>query len=223
MLKLVVKDLYLLRKSNIFIILYSLFMSIIGMFQNGVAYFLFPMCIFMMVYVTSFYINSYDDKNDTEVYFVSLPINKKDIVRAKYLSLILYIILFGISIIIFTNAIKALDSYLVLNILNGKPANIWNIIGALISILFFYSFYYPFYFKFGGNKLRMANSLIFMVIVLLPAALSKLSGGITDNIVFKWVTSLKYEQGLLLFSGVFFALYIVSMLLSQCLYYRRDI
>ncbi|WP_066495218.1 ABC-2 transporter permease [Abyssisolibacter fermentans] len=223
MLKLVVKDLYLLRKSNIYIILYSLFMSIIGMFQNDVAYFLFPMCIFMMVYVTSFYINSYDDKNDSEVYFVSLPINKKDIVRAKYLSLILYIILFGISTIIFTNAIKALDSYLVLNILNGKPANIWNIIGALISILFFYSFYYPFYFKFGGNKLRMANSLIFMIIVLLPAALSKLSGGITDNVVFKWVTSLKYEQGLLLFSGVFLALYIVSMLLSQCLYYRRDI
>ncbi|AFM43437.1 hypothetical protein Desaci_4600 [Desulfosporosinus acidiphilus SJ4] len=98
-----------------------------------------------------------DDKNRSEIMMLSLPLLRRDIVLAKYLSIFLY-------------AIIGLFSYLLAQTLvsvTGMPINaakitLPGILGAFSALIILVSIYFPLYFKLGYLRSRMIGMLVFL-------------------------------------------------------------
>jgi len=217
MFNLVKKDLKLATKINIFAVIYALFISAMGMSLPN-----FPpvnamyiLGIIMLVFISVIYSNGYDDKNKSEVVLNSLPIDRKDIVRGKYVTLIIFILISCIFTFVFTNAIKGLGIKP-----DGKPADILDIVVAMSLLLVFYSIYYPFYFKLGD--LRMFNAILWLFVFIGPTILGKIGKKfVTKNLITK-LASLNLRQiGLLVF--IFsIVIYFISLQISKRLYMTRE-
>ncbi len=169
MLNLVKKDLKLSKKINIFAVIYALFIATMGltMPDHPVANILYVLGMVILIFISVIYTNGYDDKYKSEIILNSFPIDRKDIVRGKYISLIIYIIIGCSAVLIFTNIILKIGI-----ITNGRSANIWNAIFAANISLIFYSIYYPFYFKLGEG-LRSFNTILWILMTVGPAIIGK--------------------------------------------------
>ncbi|NMB27171.1 MAG: ABC-2 transporter permease [Tissierellia bacterium] len=169
MLNLVKKDLKLSKKINIFAVIYALFIATMGltMPDHPVANILYVLGMVILIFISVIYTNGYDDKYKSEIILNSFPIDRKDIVRGKYISLIIYIIIACSAVLIFTNIILKIGI-----ITNGRSANIWNAIFAANISLIFYSIYYPFYFKLGEG-LRSFNTILWILMTVGPAIIGK--------------------------------------------------
>ena len=169
MLNLVKKDLKLSKKINIFAVIYALFIATMGLIMpdHPVANILYVLGIIILIFVSVIYTNGYDDKYKSEIILNSFPIDRRNIVRGKYITLVIYIIIACSAVLIFTNIIFKLGI-----ITNGRSANIWNAIFATNISLIFYSIYYPFYFKLGEG-LRSFNTILWILMTVSPAIISK--------------------------------------------------
>ena len=174
MFNLIKKDFILSRKINIFVVVYALFIAAMGLVMPDplVSTFLYTLGMLTLIFITVIYTNGYDDKYKSEIVLNSLPIERENIVRAKYMTLILFIIMSCSAVLIFTNIILKLG---VVSI--GKGASIWNVIFATNISLIFYSIYYPIYFKVGEG-LRSFNTILWILIAIGPSVLSKLMKGL---------------------------------------------
>ncbi|GMG97443.1 ABC-2 transporter permease [Tepidimicrobium xylanilyticum] len=169
MLNLVKKDLKLsgwLQK--IVGVLYALFIAGMGinMPNQMIANLLYILAMVSLIFILVIYTNGYDDKNKSEIILNSFPIDRVNIVRAKYLTLILFIV-FGTGIVYLFSKIA-----LVLYFGNSGGASIWNIIFVFNISLIFYSIYYPLYFKLGDG-IRLFNTILWMLMVIGPSIISK--------------------------------------------------
>ena len=169
MLNLVKKDLKLSKKINIFAVIYALFIAAMGltMPDHPVANILYVLGMVILIFISVIYTNGYDDKYKSEIILNSFPIDRRDIVKGKYITLIVYILIGCSAILIFTNIILKLGI-----ITYGRGANIWNAIFATNISLMFYSIYYPFYFKLGEG-LRSFNTILWILMTVGPAIISK--------------------------------------------------
>ncbi|MDQ0214019.1 ABC-type transport system involved in multi-copper enzyme maturation permease subunit [Oikeobacillus pervagus] len=100
-----------------------------------------------------------EDKNNSDIILMSLPIKRTIIVLSKYVSIYIYA------------AYAILGFYLVnliINLLNLRPDipfNFTGLIGAIIAVTLFCSISFPLIFKYGFIKAKMANLIIFFVFV----------------------------------------------------------
>ena len=62
----------------------------------------------MLTFISVIYTNGYDDKYKSEIVFNSLPIDRRNIVRSKYITLIIFILICCGIIILFTNILSIL-------------------------------------------------------------------------------------------------------------------
>ncbi|WP_077369050.1 ABC-2 transporter permease [Anaerosalibacter sp. Marseille-P3206] len=217
MFNLVKKDLKISIAINIFAVVYALFISVMGMnvpidFPVNIMYIL---GIINFVFVSVIYSNGYDDKNKSEVVLNSLPIDKVDIVRGKYLTLIIFILISCIFTFLFTNIIKGLGLTP-----DGRPVGIWDIVVAMSVLLVFYSIYYPFYFKLGD--LRMFNSILLILIFIGPTILGKIGKRFIKKDLITKLASLSLKQISLLIFIFTILMYFISLQISKKLYMTRE-
>jgi hypothetical protein len=165
MLKLVIKDILIQKKTFIMCIFYSLFAVVVFSqpFESGGPYIFGTISI---VYLLTFYANSYDDKNKCEVVLNSLPIRRTDIVVAKYLPVLLYsvigIVLMGIAGLLLKDIGIPLDI---------RIMNLDDIILCFIAVMLMFSIFYPFYFRFGLMKLKLINMILYLAFAFGPSML----------------------------------------------------
>lgn len=100
-----------------------------------------------------------EDKNNSDIILISLPIKKTTIVLSKYLSIFVYLAyaLIGFSLI-----------YLIANVFAVPyeiPLTKEGIVSAIASVIVFFSISYPLIFKYGYLKSKMPNLIIFFVLV----------------------------------------------------------
>ena len=218
MFYLVWKDLLLTKKVSIFILsLYAIFVSLLACKIPIFPEFLYGFCILIFVYITTIYANNYDAKNNSEVVLNSLPIERKEIVKGKYLSIMINIIICGLIIILSTN-LFALGG---LHFINRKAGFNDLVISFIITSIIF-SIYYPFYFKLERSKMALLNMVLYFFIFFTPSVLSKISEKTLRNPPIKKLISL-YEKNLIL--PLFIActlIYYLSYQVSKKLYYKRD-
>ncbi len=99
-----------------------------------------------------------EDKSNSDVLLVSLPIKRTTIVLAKYLSIYVFAAL-GLAIQAVIHALAEL-----MNISRiGFPITMDGIFGVFVSVSLIFSILLPLIFKFGFIKSRMVNSLIFIL------------------------------------------------------------
>jgi len=146
MLGLIKKD-FLIMKANfksmaiIFIIYIAL--AVQGTFD---ATFVVPL-IGIMLFISTF---SYDDFNNWNAYAVTLPDGRKNVVRAKYLSSIIFIVILGIISLVLSIAIN----YTKTNSINSEEV-ISSLMGTALSCVIIISLLYPIIFKFGATNGRI--------------------------------------------------------------------
>ncbi|WP_236913693.1 ABC-2 transporter permease [Clostridium sp. Cult2] len=219
MFNLVMKDLKISSKMSIFGLFFPIFISLAGLktgastLQVNIMYIL---AIFMITYFSVMYSNGYDQKNKVDIVINSFPINKKDVVRSKYLLLLIYVIMYSIAVIVMTNI------FILVGIgKGGRAAGIWDFIVALNLLLIFYSIYYPIYFK-SENGLAMFNQLIYMLIILTPAMLGKLGKTLQQTKIVNILIEMnikKISGVLLIFSIIIFY---ISLQISKIIYLRKE-
>lgn len=217
MFNLVKKDLKLSIKINIFAVVYALFISVMGVLLPNYApvNVMYISGIIMLVFISVIYSTGYDDNNKSEVILNSFPIDRKDIVRGKYVTLIIFILISCVFIFLFTNTIKGLGFNP-----EGRVANIWDIIVAINVILIFYSIYYLLYFKLGD--LKMFNSILWILVFAGPNILVKVIKRLETKDLLDKIANLNLKQinlYTLMFSIV---IYYISLQISKHIYLKRE-
>lgn len=218
MLNLVKKDLKLSKKINIFAAIYALFISAMGLSvsQDILSNVLYILGMIILIFVSVIYTNGYDDKYKSEIALNSLPIDRRNIVRGKYISLIIYIIISCGSVFIFTNLIRMMNI-----VQSGEGASLWNIIIATNIALIFYSLYYPFYFKLGDG-LRNFNTILWILMTVGPTIASKSVGYLMKLGYLEKLMNIDINRiniYLLVFS---IAIYYISLQISKKIYLKRE-
>jgi len=216
---LIVKDLKLSGKMNLFGLFFPVFISLAGVkaAQLNLRFnILYILAIFMITYFSSMYSNGFDYKNNSDLVLNSFPINKVDVVRGKYLVIFIYAALYSLSIIAITNI------YVLMGLADGgRTANIWDVVATLVLIMVFYSIYYPLYFK-SENGLATVNQLIYILIILAPALIEKFGGLLAQSFIFSKIIGLNVEKIAIIFLGISIFAYYISLQISKSIYLRKE-
>ena len=218
MFNLIKKDFILSRKINIFVVIYALFIAAMGLVMPDplVSTFLYTLGMLTLIFITVIYTNGYDDKYKSEIVLNSLPIERENIVRAKYMTLILFIIMSCSAVLIFTNIILKLGIAS-----TGKGASIWNAIFATNISLIFYSIYYPIYFKVGEG-LSSFNTMLWILMAIGPSVLTKLMERLNNIGYLEKIIDIDINRiniYVLIFSLIMFYM---SMKISEKIYRTRE-
>lgn len=168
----------------------------------------------MLVFISVIYSTGYDD-NKSEVILNSFPIDRKDIVRGKYVTLIIFILINCVLIFSFTNIMKIVGYKT-----DGRAANFLDIIVAINVILIFFSIYYLLYFKLGD--LKMFNLILWILVFAGPNILVKIIEGLETRGLLDKIANLNLKQinlYTLMFSIV---IYYISLQISKHIYLKRE-
>ena len=163
---LIIKDLCVIKnqmKSLLLVLALFIFLSIANKDATFVL-FLIPFYM-IMILITTF---SYDEFNKWECYCNSLPLSRKEIVKAKYL-------LFNASSLIVL-ILGVLASFIIPNFIeNTTFESIYaSIIGVAFGICLVISLLIPFYYKFGSQKGRIMLFLTVAILALLIGTITSL-------------------------------------------------
>ena len=203
---LIIKDLCVIKnqmKSLLLVLALFIFLSIAN---KDVTFVLFLIPFYMiMILITTF---SYDEFNKWECYCNSLPLSRKEIVKAKY-------ILFNASSLILI-MLGILASFIIPNFIeNITFESIFaSVIGVAFGICLVISLLIPFYYKFGSQK---GGIMLFLTI----AILALLIGAITSLDIFNNIELMNLINNLNNLSLGMFALLliIVTVILMTISYY----
>jgi hypothetical protein len=98
-----------------------------------------------------------DDKNTSEIMLNSLPLRRRDIVLAKYLSVFPYAALGILSFLLAQGMVTVIGIPISISQISSEE-----ILGALIAMVVMISIYFPIYFKFGSLRSRMVGMFLFL-------------------------------------------------------------
>ncbi|MFU0823450.1 ABC-2 transporter permease [Clostridium sp.] len=218
MLNLVLKDFKLGKRYNIFLLVYSLMISAFGLKMDHLPGILYVLSIVMISYISILYSNGYDEKYKIHIALNSMPINKKDIVRAKYLALILRILIVSGAIILFTSILNNLGVKAAV-----RTATFWDFILSFNLLGIFYSVYYPLYYKFEYNKFRIINMVLYILLLVIPGYITKF---LKSNMGLKfsnWLMDFRHLNQFHLFtSTLVLIVLVISMIISSKIYCNKE-
>lgn len=220
MLNLLFKDLLIQKKTFLFALFYIVFL--IFVFQKPpMSTAIYPMSTVAVVYLFTMNASGHDDKNRSEVLLNSLPVRRREIVLAKYLSTFLYIAIGLVGTTLFMVALGVAG----LEFLSRMPG-LQDIAGTLAGAVLLNSIYYPLHFKFGALKVRYFNMLLFLLIFFLPGFLVEyLKSHYSREAVVGLVTAVLNTPGWLQGSAVavlLLAALLVSLALSLRIYKNKE-
>ena len=145
MLGLVKKDLLMIKGNMRQVILFLVVFLILAFQENNIIV-IVPVFVSMMVFITTF---SYDEYNKWDAYAISLPVSRKNIVKAKYVA---SIILWAIALLV-TVVITGIMGLFEQNINYFEMFGM--ILGCVFSIVLLEAIMFPLIFKFGVEKGRI--------------------------------------------------------------------
>ena len=163
---LIIKDLCVIKNQMKTLLLVLAFFIIFSIINEDATFVLFLIPFYMiMILITTF---SYDEFNKWECYCNSLPLSRKEIVKAKYL-------LFNASSLIVL-ILGVLASFIIPNFIeNTTFESIYaSIIGVAFGICLVISLLIPFYYKFGSQKGRIMLFLTIAILALLIGMITSL-------------------------------------------------
>ncbi len=163
---LIIKDLCVIKNQMKTLLLVLAFFIIFSIINEDATFILFLVPFYMiMILITAF---SYDEFNKWDCYCNSLPLSRKEIVKAKYL-------LFNTSSLIVL-VLGILASFIIPNFVgNTTFESIYaSIIGVAFGICLVISLLIPFYYKFGSQKGRIMLFLTITILALIIGIITSL-------------------------------------------------
>lgn len=174
MFNLVLKDILIQKKSLATAVFFAIIMIIsFQSSQGNGAYIVGALAIVFLLISGAF---AYDKKNRGDVLINSLSVNRRDIVMARYISLIVFSII-AILIVSFVGMLVKIT---------GLPLKIdtitlKDVAGIYIVLIFMFSIYIPIYFKFGYMKSRLFNVLLYLGVFIISGLAAGIGRIIAEN------------------------------------------
>lgn len=220
MFNLLVKDILIQKKMVLISPFYALFFLLVFR-QPPMSEALYIMSTIAIVYILTMYASAYDDKNRSEVLLNSLPVKRRDIVLAKYLSIFLYTGI-GLAASVLIAFIAAAAGFAA----SVRPVNMGDVAGSLAAAVFLNAVYYPLYFRFGSIKVRIINMFLFLAIFFLPAFLTEYLKAhygpeTLQSLLIRLSGTPGWIQGIVL-AALFLALLLGSLALSLRIYENKE-
>lgn len=208
MLGLVKKDLLMIKGNLRQAILFLIVFIILALQENNIIV-IVPVFVSMMIFMTTF---SYDEYNKWEAYAISLPVSRKNIVKAKYFaSIILWVIALLVTVVI-TGIMGIFEQNLNYSEMFGM------ILGCVFSIVLLEAVMFPLIFKFGVEKGRIG---VFIGVFVIAALLGFIFTGIdleNANGFIEFFNNYYY----ILIPLVVVILMVISYFISKRIYLKKE-
>ncbi|HZJ57657.1 MAG TPA: ABC-2 transporter permease [Clostridia bacterium] len=178
MYNLIIKDILVQKKSLLFALGYCFFLVFAFQSLEGVTPIAASTVVVYFLIQNSF---AYEDKNKSEIIINSLPISRKEIVLAKYLSIFVYIGLAIVAYMIATLTVKVVRVPVKVEFPDLKDVTITLLLVSLMN-----SIYMPIIFRIGYLKAKIFNMVMFLLFFFIPMGVASLyenpkySAGISD-------------------------------------------
>lgn len=173
--------------------------------------------IFILSYVVSLVLTAREAKTKGDVVLNSLPLKRKEIVKGRYITMLLYTL--GIGAFIFI--LGTVMAFFVGISLGGTAPNIFTVLLGCSFVLLFFSVYLPVQYHNIG-KVQIFSSIFYMFFILGPYFFSRYAGGLFTTRFFEMLFSLD----LVVTSFIVFAfscfLYFLSYGVSVKIYKRKE-
>lgn len=160
MLQLILKDLQVQRREKTFFIVLFLSLCIAGILPNNLG--LASIQLLLGVYLLIVYANAFDFKYNAEIMINSLPLGRKEIVTAKYLSAFSFALIM-VAISLPVSFLLSYTEFLGTISMNLTMAIRFFMISFFLLCIYL-SFFFPVFFKLGYLKSRWANFFSFFII-----------------------------------------------------------
>lgn len=215
MFNLIIKDILIQKKTVLFTFVYMIFLIL---FLKDAGFISAMVVMTYILVITGF---SLEEKNKSDIMLNSLPIKRRNIVLAKYISAFIY---FGVGIAAYfltAIVIRLLGSPITMHSVTFEE-----IIGALFAITLLNGIYIPILFKVGYTKSRVVIFVMFFLVFFLGAAFTKIISKIQSNIfintIINFLTNKSDMQILVYLLGAIIIMILGSFLLSVKLYESRE-
>ena len=216
------KDLYNLYsyKSSLIIIILFCGIAIIGTEAINIA----PIVICSIVGMISLSTFSYDEMSKSNKYILTLPTNRKEIIKSKYILAIGATILGGILGIVLTIIIANIMNYL-------RPENLINLdyeslivstVGGMFGISLIQSIQIPSIYKWGAEKGRVQMFILVFILILLVLGIGYLIMNASFNINLETIENVMNQYGLILLVLLMAIMYFVSYKVSNRIYRNKE-
>ncbi|MCG8643261.1 MAG: ABC-2 transporter permease, partial [Desulfobacterales bacterium] len=160
MFNLIKKEFFIQKRNLLVAFLYSIFaMFVFQNFESG-AFIISGVAITYILFMNASFL---DEKSRTEIVINSLPIDRKDVVLAKYLSVIVFTIYAIVAYWIASFILKLLALPITIQSVSLK-----GIITIIFLVGLMHSLYIPLNFRFGYSKLRIITTFLFMAMLFAP-------------------------------------------------------
>lgn len=210
MFNLIMKDIRIQKKDKTVFMFILLNIVNAFIFQNNCATTI--LLCFLSIYLLAVYANAYDFKYNSELMINSLPVNRKVVVAAKYLSVFLFLI----CAILITLIVGSLLHFIAPNLVS-KTIDINTIFLEFFIVCIYFSIFFPFYYKLGYLKSRWVN---FIIMAVLSSLIS------FANEILKNNTTFGVDFGLLqriLLTAIPIIFIVVSFFISIKIYLNKEL
>lgn len=219
MKQLVMKDIRLLKTINLIIFCAGIFSGYAGVdtvdiYKSKVIY---GFAIFIMIYMITIFSTQHEVKTKVDMMLNSFPVNRYDIVRAKYISMGFYILAISGIVFLSSNLFKAVSN----NEMMCNSATIFDILFITGFALIFFAIYLPFqYYSIG--KAQVFNGIFYAILIILPNIISRYGSKIVDTDIFGRIISMDLKIIALMFVGIGIMMYLVSLQISKGIYKAKE-
>lgn len=186
MYHLIKKDLLMQKKSLLFALIYLILFTL-TIAKNE------PMGLILGILVVTYLLAigsaSLEDKNDSDIMLLSLPIKKKSIVLSKY------VLVYLVATVTF---IFDYILYFMVDLLNIPveifPITFTGFAGAVIAVTLFSSISFPLIFKLGYAKSKIANLVLFFGLVFLSGPAIEAINSNENSVLQEWLITFIAES-----------------------------
>ncbi|MCY6960357.1 ABC-2 transporter permease [Clostridium brassicae] len=218
MFNLIIKDFKITKKINIIFFIYALGMSFIAIKSKahhpGMLYI---MSLILMVYISLLYANGYDGKYKIDIALNSMPINKRNIVFSKYLSMIVYLAFYFLVMFVGSNVFGVIFNY------RDNAISIWDFVICFNVMTIFYALYYPLYYKVSKEKLAILNFATYITFLIIPTLFTKFVKSSLGHTFLMSISKINNINTIhLIFLLVAVILQIISLAISFEIYSRKE-
>lgn len=214
---LITKELVFLKSYKKNLILFVILAAMLCFLNDSITSFMpvYIPLILGMIATNSFV---YDSQANSERYLLSFPLNKKDIIRTKYIYILSFTVLGSILGIVFAIILQSIKDISLLNIDDIVSTGA----GALFGMMILQMFQIPILIKFGYEKGKFIQMIAIVLIMMVASILLVTPIKITSLSLNEVLDMLK-QYGLYIIAIVTVLFYLLSYKISYNLYKKKEL
>lgn len=214
---LITKELVFLKSYKKNLILFVILAAMLCFLNDSITSFMpvYIPLILGMIATNSFV---YDSQANSERYLLSFPLNKKDIIRTKYIYILSFTVLGAILGIVFAIILQSIKDSSLLNIDDIVSTGA----GALFGMMILQMFQIPILIKFGYEKGKFIQMIAIVLIMMIASILSVTVMKITSLSLNEVLDMLK-QYGLYIIAIVTVLFYLLSYKISYNIYKKKEL